>query len=195
MKKDKDSANGLVAGFGPRIAQVAKKAGGKRALAERTGISPSQLYRYIAEQSLPTITPLAAIAQEGGISLDWLITGSGRAEAGGQEEGERFASIPLVRQSFFAKDRTPGEGDILEEYALDRRWISRKGRPGDMVLVEMSGHNMYPSLVNGDMVMIDRSRLEPLPGKVFAFWLNAGMIIRRLDIRPDRYVLSSDDAR
>jgi phage repressor protein C with HTH and peptisase S24 domain len=195
MQKAKESTSNLATGFGQRIAQVAKKTGGKRALADNTGISPSQLYRYIAEQSLPTINPLAAIAKEGGVSLDWLITGAGAAEIGEQDAVDRHVSIPQVRQSFFAHDRVPQESDILADILIDQRWVAKKGRPGDMVVVEMSGHNMYPSLVNGDLVMIDRSRLEPLPGKIFAFWLNAGMIIRRLDIRPDRYVLASDDAR
>jgi phage repressor protein C with HTH and peptisase S24 domain len=195
MTTTKVADNDLAAGFGQRIAHVAKQAGGKRALAERTGISPSQLYRYIAEQSLPTINPLAAIAHEGGVSLDWLITGQGRSGDAGAEAGEQFAAIPQVQQSFFLTDAEERDENVMAEILLDRRWVSRKGRPGDMVLVEMSGHNMYPSLVNGDLVMIDRSRREPLPGKIFAFRLNAGMIIRRLDIRPDRFVLSSDDPR
>lgn len=195
MQKAKESTSSLAAGFGQRIAQVAKKAGGKRALADSTGISPSQLYRYIAEQSLPTINPLAAIAKEGGVTLDWLITGAGAAGTGEQDAANHHVCIPQVRQSFFAHDRAPQESDTLANILIDQRWIARKGRPGDMVVVEMSGHNMYPSLVNGDLVMIDRSKLEPLPGKIFAFWLSAGMIIRRLDIRPDRYVLASDDAR
>jgi phage repressor protein C with HTH and peptisase S24 domain len=39
------------------------------------------------------------------------------------------------------------------------------------------------------------SRADAMPGKIFAFSIGSSIIIRRLDIRPGRYILMSDDPR
>ncbi len=64
-------------GIGTRIEEVAKAVGGKRALANKTGIHETQLYRYISEANLPSASGLVLMAKEGGVSLDWLLTGEG----------------------------------------------------------------------------------------------------------------------
>lgn len=56
---------------------VADLVGGKASLAKMTGISESQIYRYIREESGLTAEPLVAIAKAGGVLLEWLATGEG----------------------------------------------------------------------------------------------------------------------
>lgn len=61
--------------LGTRISDICDAVGGKKKLADMTGISESQLFRYIKGTSQPTAEPLAAIALAAGVSLDWLVLG------------------------------------------------------------------------------------------------------------------------
>lgn len=185
-------------GFGERIGQIAEKVGGTRVLAEKTGISPSQLYRYIAEKSQPTLDPLAAIARVGNVTVQWLVTGYGPSPASIAEadrQSRKSLSQPRVRQAFFHSAGLERTKHILHHVEIDAKWIQGKGDPDYMVVTEMSGHNMYPTLINGDLMIVDTSRVDPLPGKLFAFGIAESVICRRLDIKPGSYVLMSDDPR
>ena len=66
------------ADIGTRIAACADKVGGKKRLAELSGIKETQLYRYIGGQNSPTAAPLIRIARSCGVTLDWLMTGEER---------------------------------------------------------------------------------------------------------------------
>lgn len=54
--------------------------GGKRALAAASGVSESQLYRYMADESAIPAARLLAIAQAAGVNPGWLLTGTGRPD-------------------------------------------------------------------------------------------------------------------
>ncbi|MBF0548121.1 MAG: helix-turn-helix transcriptional regulator, partial [Candidatus Riflebacteria bacterium] len=61
--------------LGKRIAQLAEMVGGKENLAKKSGVSLSNIYRYInGERAIPVIT-LAAMASATEAKLDWLIFG------------------------------------------------------------------------------------------------------------------------
>lgn len=187
-----------ITGFGERIGLIAEKVGGTRVLAEKTGISPSQLYRYIAEKSQPTLEPLMAVARVGNVTVQWLVTGAGSSPAAISEadwQARHSISIPRVRQAFFSTSGIERTKHIVHHVDLDAKWLENKGDPEYMVLTEMSGHNMYPTLINGDLVLVDISRTDPLPGKIFAFSIDGVVIVRRLDIKPGSYILMSDDPR
>lgn len=63
--------------LGTRISEASRLVGGKKALAQMTSLSESQLYRYINGSSSPTIEPLVAIARATGVSIAWLVMGEG----------------------------------------------------------------------------------------------------------------------
>jgi transcriptional regulator with XRE-family HTH domain len=59
--------------FIKRLRECAEKAGGKRALAQKTGISEPQIYRYLAGINDITLTRLKAIAKATKTDLGWLV--------------------------------------------------------------------------------------------------------------------------
>ena len=65
----------MVKGLGNRIARAAELVGGKRALAAKSGIKESQIYRYISEKNSPNVEVVASIAQAAEVDVSWLITG------------------------------------------------------------------------------------------------------------------------
>ena len=75
----------FTSGIGTRISELSRLVGGKKKLAEIASISESQLHRYVAGQSQPTIEPIAAMSHTTGVSLDWLATGKGSMHISGDE--------------------------------------------------------------------------------------------------------------
>lgn len=81
--------------LGKRIAQVADKIGGKRKLAQKSGVKEPQIYRYISGVNLPTVNVLFSLAKAGDVSLDWLISGEEKNLAG-SERTEDFGLLHYV---------------------------------------------------------------------------------------------------
>jgi transcriptional regulator with XRE-family HTH domain len=84
----------VITGMGARIDTIAKKLGGKRALARATGIHETQIYRYIRETCLPGAIHLALIARAGDVHADWLLTG----HDGIRDDPARYDEAGLNRQ-------------------------------------------------------------------------------------------------
>ncbi len=78
-----------------RLADCAKKAGGKRALALATHISEAQLFRYISGKSEIPVNRLVAIALAAKVSPAWLLTGDA-AVADGEPNRPPFREALLV---------------------------------------------------------------------------------------------------
>ncbi len=67
----------LTSGIGTRILEVAESVGGNKELAKMGGISESQYYRIVSEESQARVETITKIAEATGYSLQWLITGAG----------------------------------------------------------------------------------------------------------------------
>lgn len=67
----------LTSGIGTRILEIAESVGGNRVLANKAGVSESQFYRIVSEESQARVETIAKIADATGYSLRWLITGAG----------------------------------------------------------------------------------------------------------------------
>jgi transcriptional regulator with XRE-family HTH domain len=86
----------LLSGLGARINELATAVGGIKSLADMTGISESQMHRYISGTSEATVSKLAAIAKCGGVSIAWLITGEDAARQERQEQLSPQSSEPVL---------------------------------------------------------------------------------------------------
>ncbi len=84
------------------------------------------------------------------------------ASAPPSADPEDFAKIPLHAALLAAGDgRENGNEEIVDYLAFRRDWLRRVGvAPGNAALARVDGESMQPSIWDGDMVMIDRSRIE-----------------------------------
>lgn len=64
-----------------------------RAFARKAGVSDTFLRQCLAGRTEPTRTKLIAIAEAGGVTVEWLATGAGPREAGGASPGPREDAI------------------------------------------------------------------------------------------------------
>lgn len=80
----------------------------------------------------------------------------------------------------------PEEGFLdTEPYAFRLSWLKRVATSlANVVLVEVEGDSMSPTLQNGNAALIDLGRTTFRPGKLFAIRLGDIIQIKRVDINP-----------
>jgi phage repressor protein C with HTH and peptisase S24 domain len=79
-------------------------------------------------------------------------------------------------------------------YTFRRDWISGKGNPDNMRLFDVVGDSMAPTIMEGDMVLVDQSENGNWnPGRIYLITLNDAFMIKRAGMRPGFFVLQSDN--
>jgi len=159
--------------------------------ARRCGIGESLIRKYIAG-SMPSAINLARIAAAAGVSIEWLATGLGPKWAKDLDRplpGSRcddFDLIPFVGVELSAGGGTwVYEEDVAGFLAFRKDWIHTiTTSPKSLVLMNVRGDSMAPTIQNGDTVMIDASRRMIHPGDVYAIRTGGTVSIKRLDILP-----------
>ena len=189
-----DNPTGYLAALGERIGRVAHLLGGKRALAQRLGIHESMLYRYIKGENALSAPLLLAIAEAGGVSLDWLASGKGVAPttllrepgAGGYRAGYRAATYTPVRNN------DPAAAPTL---AFDAAWLAQLcgARDEELCLIEMRGDAMEPTLRAGDLLLVDHRVRQISQDGLYAVQLTEGVEIKRIQKQKAGRVLLSCD--
>lgn len=138
-----------------------------------------------------------------GINPLWLETGDGPTHLPGSgatgvplpgPHAEEFAYVPMV------KARVSGGGGSLETdaaietyYAFRHAWLRRKGRIANMRLMRVTGESMEPTLRDEDIVLIDLSQTDVYAGKIYAVGIDQEIVVKRLDKKPGKVVLLSDN--
>ena len=75
------------------------------------------------------------------------------------------------------------------DYAFRRDFILRRGNPNDMVLMRVSGDSMEPDVCDNDVVLIDQSKKDILPGRMYAVGFEEAIYLKRIDIVPGKAIL------
>jgi len=142
-----------------------------------------------------------------GLNPQWLESGMGPMYVAGQLDSpaalspgapgshpEEFSYVPKVRARLSA-----GGGSLVVEesidsyYAFRHAWLKRKGQISQMRLMRVSGDSMEPTLRDEDVVLIDLSQTEIYTGKIYAVGIDEEIVVKRLDKKPGKLVLVSDN--
>lgn len=101
--------------------------------------------------------------------------------------------------------------EIRSTLAFKREWLRTKGAKDDqLIVIYAEGQSMWPTINDRDVLLIDRSRFEPVDGQVFVLAGCDGAIVKRLiqgplgqwllrsdnedkDKHPDRFFFRSED--
>ena len=83
------------------------------------------------------------------------------------------------------------EGKVIGYYAFKTDFLRRKGRPGKMVLMDVTGDSMDPVLMDSDTVLIDESQREIIAGGMFAIGIENEVYVKYLHRIPGKLVLKS----
>ena len=66
-------------------------------------------------------------------------------------------------------------------------------RPERLRCARVVGDSMAPAIRDGDLVVLDAGRAEPLDGQVFVVRMGEGVLVKRLRRTDDRWELESDN--
>jgi phage repressor protein C with HTH and peptisase S24 domain len=69
--------------------------------------------------------------------------------------------------------------------AFRRDWIKKKGSPGNMSLIKVSGDSMQSTLLSGDIVLVDHGHnyIDP-QGGIYAIAVDGEIMIKRVQPIP-----------
>ena len=177
-------------------------------LASRLGISAQSVYNARKKQQIPPAWVLE-IAKTFNVTTDWLFFGRGpmRPEKSGKQtvldelrkkadnildSGNDLVMIPMVEARLSAGSGSFETSSIIgRDYAFRRDFILRKGNPNDMILMRVSGDSMEPDICDNDVVLIDQSKKDILPGRMFAVGFEESIYLKRIDNLPGKVILKS----
>lgn len=104
-------------------------------------------------------------------------------EATAFKPSDEYVYIPQVTGEISAGGGLIPDNTVEMRIAFRREWIERKGDPVNMSLIRVSGDSMEPTLISGDLVLIDHNRqhLDP-QGGVYAISMDHTIMIKRLQL-------------
>ena len=83
---------------------------------------------------------------------------------------------------------------VASEVRFRSDWLrAHHLRAANLVLLDAAGDSMAPAIRDGDSVLVDESRIEPIHGRVFAMRTVDGPLVKRLRKRRERWWADSDN--
>ena len=201
---DKFDLEQALEGLGERITKVAELVGGKKRLAQAIRISESQLYRYIAGDSQPTIEPLAAIAKSGNVDLNWLVLGE--RSSGLPPQINDIKGLYSSKQEYINIPEYLPEGDEIDNQPVSEMgrlsfnhfWLLKLGLDiSQLRLLRAHGDAMAPTLHDGDLLMLDTGQTAFNGDAIYALNLEPQCCtVKRLQQAVDQgvYIVSDNPA-
>ena len=120
---------------------------------------------------------------------------SGRRPSEGERPDSAVVMIPFAPEVRLAA----GTGEVVFEespevsIAVSAEALPPWTRPERLRCVRAVGESMEPDIHDGDLVVVDPGRREPLDGQSFAVRTDAGLVIKRLRRRRGVWLLTSDN--
>ena len=184
------------AAFAARLRQRRTQLGlAKPDLAAAVGVSLTTIQQYENGQ-FPRGEFAVRLADALRCTLDWLLAGRGDPEGGIVDTPEtRLVMVPMVEARLSAGTGSfETGGEVLRHYAFRWDFLRRKGNPARMALLRVSGDSMQPLILNNDVVLIDQSQNDPVPGRIYAVGVEDMVYLKTVNAMPGKIILTSVNA-
>lgn len=100
-----------------------------------------------------------------------------------QEMENNFVLIPQVKGEIGAGGRLIPDDIVEMKVAFKKDWIQKKGDSQHMSLIRVQGDSMEPTLVSGDLVLIDHSRnYVDSRGGIYAIAIEGEIAVKRIQV-------------
>lgn len=182
--------------LGERIARLRRaKNHTQGSFAEACGWdSASRVGNYERDLREPNLADLRRMASVLGVSLMELIEGDG---LDAQPPASDFEVIPqLTAVGSAGNGHMNDHVEVKGGLVFKRDWLSRMGlKPQNLFIIYARGMSMEPTIVDGDVVLMDKNQTEPHNRQIFALRRPDGEIsIKRLiQTMTGRWVIRSDN--
>ncbi len=123
-----------------------------------------------------------------------------RLVSGGRSRAGEVSESGVVMIPFAPEVRlAAGTGEVVFEespevsIAVAAEALASWARPERLTCVRAAGDSMEPNIRDGDLVVVDPARTDPLDGQLFAVRTDGGLVIKRLRQSRGRWLLASDN--
>jgi phage repressor protein C with HTH and peptisase S24 domain len=188
LGEDKAFSPDELKAIGVRMREARTSLGFKSAGAFAKTVGYSQPYMSEIEtgKKIPSDTLLMAIEYRHGISQRWIVTGEEPKVVSTGIYADEFTAIPKVT-GFLSGG--PGSWELSPEveryYGFRTDWLKSKGTIAYMKIMAIRGDSMYPTLQDGDSVLIDESQNAPMDGAVMAVMIDKEALVKRIRMELD----------
>jgi len=167
-------------------------------VADLLGMTKSALSQRRNRNSIPH-DQIKRLCKEKNLSIEYILYGTGnpyliRPDKSGKadsvmglspafEAEVEFVRIPQVSGRISAGAGLAPENDVDVKVAFRKAWIKKKGSPDKMSLIKVKGDSMEPTLVSGDMILVDHGRnfIDP-QGGIYAIAIDDMIMIKRIQV-------------
>ena len=147
-------------------------------VADTIGVSQVAYSYYELGKREPPFETLTALADYFGVSVDVLLGRSNTEQSSSAQwprtitparkpVGRNYKRFPVY--AFLAC----GSPEDMNDYIIDEIYLDDSVYEGrDVMVARTQGDSMAPSIKSGDQVVIDRSDVDPINGKIYAVQVN-----------------------
>jgi len=196
----RQDAKSELAGFAERFSQALKKVGGISEFVRRSGRARATVDRWANAQTAPSLLDLIDIARICGVSLEWLIDGSGSSDNVSKKSDQpqtEVVQIPILdaRAEAGAGIENYLDGNIVGYFAFSAAELRSLGvEPANVRALRIDGDSMRPTVADGRMALMDISKRDLIDSKVYVLRAPDGLRAKRIQRKMDgRVVLVSDN--
>lgn len=167
----------------------------KAAFARELGVEPSYIGMLESGKSTPSKTLIELMALKFNFYKEWIATGAGPDIIIKKPDGTRiYAEEPaiynegLINIKQVTGEISAGGGLIPDEtgevtFCFRKDWIERKGDWKNMSVTRVKGDSMEPTLLSGDIILIDHSKNYVDPhGGIYAIALEHEIMVKRIQV-------------
>lgn len=152
-------------------------------MAKSLGIAPSTFQYYErGERPVPSDTLVRLIA-EFNVNPDWLLTGAGEMfERSENALPDEFVRVPLLDDVKAAAGAGAYVNDETHsrEIIFRRDWIKHHNISANTLsCIHLTGDSMFPTLIPGDVLLVDHSQTQPLADRIFVIRADDGLVVKR----------------
>lgn len=185
-----------------------------RSFALRANLSPPVIKKYLEDDSTPNVERLIALAEAGGVTVEWLATGKGNKHPKNISEDVSPIALPTLQtssDSFLSEFALiPGynvqvsagwgsegsdEAEPSRHLAFRKRWLKWRGfSEKDLVIVWAKGDSMEPVISNNNTLVINTAQKQLTDGNIFVLRNDNQLWVKRVQVRPGSWVLLSDNS-
>lgn len=106
-----------------------------------------------------------------------------------------YALIPKVKAKLGAGSSLITNGEQAGLYAFRKDFLRRVGLDGngDLVLFDVMGDSMAPTIQHMDTVLVSRRETDPVNGQIYAIRVDDELLVKRILREPGKLVVKSDN--
>lgn len=162
------------------------------------GIPQVTLGNYERGRNEPRFDFIKQVCSRFEINVEWLLFGTGdKQESMGHSPAQSSCDVDLIMIPMVEARLSAGQGSLQTDgnsersYAFRSDFLHKKGNPDNMVLMRVSGDSMQPEILNNDVVLLDQSKTDILPGRIYAVGFEEAIYLKRVDMLPGKVILKS----